>query len=337
MTTKTASKPRKEALFVQVPVPDDTVEFHDLTRFVGKIMPFASPKATCGMRVSPDTVAFTLLHLTKKTAVSLVGRPVEMPRGPLARLERRALELGDIPAGRVIVEMDDVVADYALERDENGVVELAPNGEDHGFELPKSAVKLAMYFKSPIVGRTLAVGFIGHPGRPGADETLRRVASKALFSLAQLSQFRVLSDIESVTVPMPPRSVNKFVRKAEQKANAVIPVYLYSGDNPPFPVANGEVAVEVDLDSANHATGRLLFHFTPSETIAEHFEAYRPILDSTVGTLLKGHLGDDDVKAITIDIVLGEVGAGTIERLREALGTMSMGLDLTPKMFQLHP
>lgn len=333
---KTATKPRKEALFVQVPVPGGSVEFHDLTRFVGKQMPFTNPKETCAMRVSPDTIAFTLLHLTKKTAAALTARPVEMPRGPLARLERRAAELGELADDRIIVEMDDVREEYIIDRDANGVVELVPLGDDHGFQLPKSAVKMAMFFKSPSTGRTLAVGFIGHPGRPESDSTLRRVASMALFSLSQLSQFRVLSEIETVTVPQPPRTVAKFVRKADQKATGEVPLFLFTEGNPPMPLAQGSVHVEVDLDSANHSTGRLLFHFTPSESIAEHFEAYRTIVDSTIGSLLRQHLGEDDVKAITVDIVLGEVSAGTIERLREALGTLSAGLDVTPRMFQLH-
>lgn len=334
---KTAAKPRKEALFVQVAVPDGSVEFHDLTRFVGKPMPFTSPKETCAMRVSPDTVAFALLHLTKRTATTIAAKPVEMPRGPLARLERRAAELAEtLSDGEVIVEMDGVSEKYTIDRDTNGVVELINSGEDHGFELPKGAVKLAVFLKSPSVGRVIAVGFIGHPGRPGTDDTLRRVTSKALFSMSHLSQFRVLTDIETVNVPAPPRAVNKFVRKADQRATAVVPLYLFSDGMPPTPVGQGDVHVEIDLDAANSSTGRLLFHFTPDDAITDVFDVYRPILDSTLTTLLRQHLGEDDIKAITVDIVLGEIGAGTIERLREALSVTGVGLDITPSMYQLH-
>lgn len=334
---KIAAKPRKEALFVQVPVPDGGLEFHDLTRFVGKPMPFSNPKETCAMRVSPSAVAFALLHLTKKTASTLAAKPVEMPRGPLVRLERRASELAaTLEPDRVIAEMDGTVEEYIIERDTNGVVELISLADDFGFELPKGAVKLSLFLRSPNVDRIIAVGFIGHPGRPGTDDTLRRIASKALYSMSHLPQFRVLTDIETVSVPAPPRTVNKFVRKADQKATAGVPLYLFTEGSPPLPAGNGTVHVEIDLDSANHTTSRLLFHFTPDASIAEQFDAYRAILDSTLTTLLRQHLGEDDVKAITVDIVLGEVGIGTIERLKEALAVAAVGLDLTPSMYQLH-
>jgi len=289
------------------------------------------------MRVSPDVVSFSLLHLTKKAASIVANKPVDFPRGPLARLERRAEELGTIEPGKVIVEMDQVQEQYTIERDRNGVVELVPDGEDHSFELPKGAVKIALYMPAATTGRTLAIGFIGHPGRPGAADTLRRVASKTLFSLSQLSHFRVLSDLETISVPPPPRAVIA-VRKPADRATASIPVWLFSDHTPPQPISNGVVNVEVDLDSANHTTGRLLYHMTPEASIAEVFDAsYRTIMESTINELMRSSLGDDEVKAITVDIVLGEVGSGTVERLRNALAPVSQGLDLTPRMYQVHP
>lgn len=42
----------REAYFVQVPAPDGTVAFHDVTSQLGKPMPFTKPKATCAMQVS---------------------------------------------------------------------------------------------------------------------------------------------------------------------------------------------------------------------------------------------------------------------------------------------
>lgn len=334
---KPNSKPRKEALFVQVPVPDGSVEFHDVTRHIGRAMPFTNPKETCAMRVSPDVVAFSLLHLTKKAASIVAGKPVDFPRGPLARLERRAAELGEIPAGKVIVEMDQVQETYTIERDRNGVVELVPEGDDYSFELPKGAVKISLFLPAAAAGRTLAIGFIGHPGRPGADDTLRRVAAKTLFSLSQLSHFRVLSDFETVTVPHPPRFAIAR-RKPTDRAATSIPVWLYSDSTPPQPVTNGVVNVEVDLESANHTTGRLLFHLTPEASVAEVFDAhYRPIMENTLNGLMRASLSDEEIKAITVDIVLGEVGSGTVERLRDALAPLSQGIDLTPSMYQIHP
>ena len=335
--SRAGSKPRKESLFVQVPVPDGSVEFHDVTKFIGRPMPFNNPKETCGMRVSPDVVSFSLLHLTKKAAAIVAGKPVDMPRGPLARLERRAAEIGPIDPGKIVVEMDDVQQVYTLERDPNGVLELVPDGDDHSFELPKGAVKLSLFFTAPSLGRTLAVGFIGHPGRPGSPDTLRRVASKTLFSLSQLSQFRVLGEFETVNVPHPPRAV-AVVRKPTDRAAVSIPVWLFSDTTPPQLVTNGVVNVEVDLDSANHSTGRLLYHLTAEDAIKDVFDSqYRDIMASTIAQLMNTTLGEDEVKAITVDIVLGEVGSGTVERLRDALAPIQQGLDLTPRMYQMHP
>jgi hypothetical protein len=328
---------KKEQLFVQVPIPDGTVEFHDVTQHVGRQMPFKSPKATCGMRVSDSVVAFSLLHLTKKTSSVIAEKELTIPRGPLARLERRAEEIAaDLADGQILIEADDLTQLCVVSRDDNGVVSIDPTGDDVAFELPRSAVKFSAYLNAPALKRVIAIGFIGHPGKPGTPTTLRRVASMALFSLTQLSQFRVLTDIETVTIPPSPRVAPVLTRRSEDQAAAVVPLWLFSDSNPPAPVAAGYVNVEVDLDSANHATGRLLYHYTPSAEIEEHFGDYRAIIDSTIGSLMRAELGEDEIKAITVDIVLGEVNSGTTERLRAAMVGLAAGLDLTPRMFQFH-
>lgn len=332
-----AGKTRKEAIFVRVPAPDNTAEFHDATTFIGKPMPFTNPKATCGMRVTSDSVVFSLLHLTKRAATGLVTKTVEIPRGPLARLERRAETLTDLDTNTLVVEFDGKEFRYGVERDSNGVLDISPLTDDLTIELPRSALQVTLAMRSPVTNRVLVIGFIGHVGKPGVSEPLRRIAAMVLFSLSQLAQFRLLAELETVVVPAPPRAGYKPpVRKDADKAQVVVPLWLYSDTTPPSPVANGLVGIEVDLDQANHTTGRLLYQFNPDEVLAPYFETYRAILDSTVSTLVRNHLGDSEVKAITVDIVLGEVSTGTLERLREALGTMANGLDLTPRLFQHH-
>lgn len=335
--TRTSGKPRKEALFVRVPAPDNTAEFHDATIYIGKPMPFTNPKATCGMRVTNDAVLFSLLHLTKRAATGLAAKPLDLPRGPLARLERGVEALADLDTTTLAVDFNGQQYRYPISRDANGVLEIDEIADDLMFELPKSAMQVTLAMRSPITNRVLVVGFIGHVGKPGVTEPLRRVVSMILFSISQLAQFRLLGEIETVIVPAPIRAgFRPAIRKAVDRAQVYMPVWLYSDTTPPSPVAAGNVAIEIDLDTANHVTGRLLYQFTPDEAVAPYFEPYRSIIDQTVSAAVRAHLGDEEVKAITVDIVLGEVSTGTLERLREALETLAEGLDFTPRLFQKH-
>lgn len=350
----------REAFFAQVPAPDGTAPFTNITDHVGKPMPFTKPKATCAMQVTEVTevpvegsetetesvpapggnrgvVSFSLLHLTKKSAESVATKPITIPRGPLAMLARKAVTLApDAPdevVAEVVVEAGDEPSTYTrrltLARDENGVASVDCDDDDV-FELPRRALRATIFLRSPAVDRTLAVGFIGHLGRPGDQSSIVRVASRVLFSMAQLTEFRVLSKIETVHVPAPinrgaPRAI---VRKADDRAYVEMPVRLFTATQELK--ASGTLVVEVDLENANPASGRLLFHYGPSETLAPEFEPYRMIVDSSVSGFLTEALGADDVSNITYDIVLGSVETSTVERLRDALETLAGGLAFTP-------
>lgn len=330
-------RPRKEALFVQVPSPDGTVGFHDVTALLGKPMPFKSPKATCGMRVLDDIVSFSLLHLTKKTAASMVTKELLIPRGPLTRVEKRAVELnGEIGVDEVLLESDSGLQKCKLVIDGAGVGELEPIADDISFELPKEAVRLSIYIKNSTLGRTIAIGFIGHPGRPGSAETLRRIASKALFSLTQLSQFRVLTGMVGVIIPSAPRQAQAPARRHDERVQLEIPVWLFEAGIAPVMVANGMVMLEIDLDIANPATTKLLYHFTPDEAISGLFETYKTVLESTITEVIREHIDDTEIYGILVDIVLGEINSGTVERLRGAIEKLASGLDLTPQQRQFH-
>ena len=326
------AKPRKESLFVRVVAPDETVEFHDVTEHIGRPMPFAAPRATLALRVTENAVVFSLLHLTKRAAAGLVEKPVELPRGPLARLERHAVELAITEPDRLIVEYGDAKYEYRMDREANGVVELI--GEDGEIELPRSAMQLTLHLMSPSAKRPLTVGFIGHVGKPGGNDTVRRAAAMALNSVSQLPTFRVLTDILTVKVPAAPRTITRPTRKSEERAQVLVPVWLFDAE--PALVAHGNLHVEVDLEQSNPATGRLLFIFTPDKAIAESFEPYRVALDSAVTQKIRTALGDSELKSIATDIVLGEVASGTVERVRVALETISTGFDVTPTQFRDH-
>lgn len=330
-------RPRKEALFVQVPSPDGAVEFHDATAHVGRIMPFKNPKATCGMRVTGEVVSFSLLHLTKKTATAMAAKELVIPRGPLTRVEKRSQELAaEIGEDEILIESELGTQKCRFTRDPNGVVDLEPIGDDVSFELPREAVKLSIYMRNAALGRLIAIGFIGHPGRPGSPETLRRVASMAMFALTQLSHFRVITGMVSVVVPAAARALAAPVRKVEDKVQLEIPLWLFDESATPVLRVNGPVMLEIDLDKANPNTGKLLYQFTPGKEIAEIFEEYRVILDATVTEVLRTKLDDSEINSIAIEIVLGEVDSGTVGRLRDALVGLQGGLDLTPRLRQFH-
>lgn len=337
--SKAPARRRTEKFFVQVAGPDNTVSFFNVTEKLGQPMPFEKPKATCAMRATDESISFSLLHLTKRSATNISGAVLEMPRGPLAKLERKSHGLGELTAGQLVVEHDGVVHQLSISRDENGLgsVEMAGEAEDPSFELPKGAVQLYLYLASPAVGRTMGVMFIGHLGKPGDTSTLVRAVSMVLFSLTQLVDFRILSGIETVNVPAAPSrwAGRAPARRTQDTASVSIPVRLYTGDVQPQPLGEGEVVVTVDLENANPSSGRLLFHYTPSEGLAENFLAFRPIIDSTIASLVTTNLGADDVANITYEIVLGVVEASTISRLKEALDSVG-GLDCTPTQYRQH-
>jgi hypothetical protein len=402
-TPRVKPKASREAFFVRIDAGDGKVAFFDATEHVGKVMPFRKPQATCAMRVSEGVVSFSLLHMTKKTAATLTAKPVELPRGPLARLERRGIQFSDLVDGEIVVEITeriaapyalaateapdaqaeqvvaladlfseeaatDAVADASLadlfsdattattaaapvararveadtkvdlyrlqlRRDENGVATIE-DPDEVVLELPKAAVRLSVYFRSPSVPRVLAIGFIGHLGRPGNTESVARLAGLVLNSLSHLTEFRLLANIETVALgASPAKPVVARVRSKDERAQFMVRGYFF--DESSAPLGQGDVQVEVDLEHANPTSGRLLCAYTPEVHIAEVFESYRSVFDAGVGQALRAILGDDGIEQITFDIVLGGVDLGAIEQLREVGGAIG-GIDCTPTQFRQH-
>ena len=393
-------RPTKEAFYVRVEASDGIIAFYNATEHVGKTMPFSKPRATCAMRVSPDAVSFSLLHLTNKNAAVIAAKPVTLPRGPLSRLERRAISYAPMAADRVVVELSSqpaedavsneavdqngldglfVAEDTALEsglndlfaedtkstetavvagktgrrpmkpavvetfectirRDENGVARLEAVGEEHVFELPRGAVHVSLYLASPVasIKRTLAIGFIGHVGKPGTNETVTRVASMVLNSLSHLPDFRILGGIETCVVPASPGRGGASKTTAKRTSDKVaFPVHVYLFDEQTAMVASGYVGVDIDLENANPSTGKLLFVFTPEKALESVFDRYRGVVERAVTDSLFANIGEDVLSNIVYDVVLGSVSAATIDDLKN-FGKSIPAFDLTPAQFRVH-
>lgn len=343
------SKASKIAYFVRVADPGGSMSFFPATEYIGRTMPFTKPQATCAMQVKDETVSFSLLHLTKKSATTITSNPIAVPTGPLARLDRRATRFADLTIDQLVAEFDGVIYHLSLRRDDAGIARLelvSIEGHDdtpelEAFELPKGAVHLDLYLRSPRVPRTLAIGFIGHLGKPGDPDTVTRCAAKVLNSVAQLGDFRILAGIETVSIPPGPSrwaTQSAALRQVEKDAAIEVPVWLFSevtDDGYPTQVASGEVVVTVDLEHANPSSGHLLCHYTPSDSIKDMFEFYRGVFDRSVSEALFTALGHEDVENISYDIVLGTVSSETVERIHDALATLT-GMDLTPTRSRPH-
>ena len=338
-------KATKEAFFVRLTTPDDGPAFFNVTAHLGRVMPYSKPQATCAMRVEANTVAFSLLHLTKKAGAKIAGDTIHMPHGPLAKLMRQTQTVEDLPDGTISAEINGREHRFDLTINDAGVayVEIqAGYGEgdnqdgDITFELPFKAITASVFLNSAAVQRRIAVGFIGHVGKPGTPETVTRAVAKILNSISGLVEFRVLTGIETVQVPAAPSQwiAQRYVRRDEDKVVVEIPVYLFDKEH--NVIDSGAAVVEIDLDNANATTGRLLYHITPAENIEETFAPYRSICDLAITEQLRIMLGQDEIEGITFDVVLGDVGSGTLERLRDAMVVFGNGIDLSPSQWKLH-
>lgn len=349
-------KAQREAMFVRVRVPNsDTSEFFNATHCLGKEMPYKKPQATCAMRVEDDMVSFSLLHLTKKTVANVIASPLEIPRGPLARLRRKSQKAkitADTP-NKLMVELGNDFHELEIKRSSSGVtrLEMAASddgipGDDVNFELPPGAIRVSIYMWSPVAQRILAVGFIGHIGRPNTSETINRVVSMILNSIVKLNEFYVLSELEQIEVPAPPAAwaYKGPVRNAEDQVVFELPVWLFQEAPDMAIFSSGTVIIDVDLDNASAASGKLLYTLTPVEKekeahesvlFHEVFKDYEKMLTHAVNDQLALSLGEE-LQNIAVDIVLGEVGSNVIDRLREAGDSFSAGFDLTPTRKRLH-
>lgn len=332
-------KPQKDAYFVLVPSPDDTPEWVNATNAIGRPdgLPFKKPKMTLAMRVWPKVVGFSLLQLTKRSSKALKDQRLIMPDGPLARLQRHALANLDMPKGILRVEVDNDWYDYKMERDDVGVVRLEPVSEDGDldeervFELERGSVRLSMLFQAPDLPRLLAVSGILYLGRPGAPETVRRGAAKALNNINRLPEFHMLSQIEDVDVPALPGNAWTEVNRVDEDVTFDLRTELFDEDF--NPVGAGNVTVTVDLEHANATTGQLLYHIDTGDLDDDTFAEYKTICERALNDVMVDKLGAEHLKNITYEIILGEVDTSTADRITDATDNLP-NLQLTPSRYR---
>lgn len=222
----------------------------------------------------------------------------------------------------------------AIAVDESGVARITePGDDDTEIELPRTAMNVAVYLPGPR-GRTLAIGWIGYFGKSGKPETLTRIAGMVINSITGLTEFRVLSGIEHVNLGAAPAGARP-ARGPKPVGNPAFPVKLHLFDAANTAVAEGNVVVTVDLENANPATGRLLTRYEPDAALAEHFDAYRTVLDTAVAAAFQRELGDDAVADIVYDVVLGSVSESTADMLTE-IGAGIGALDCNPAQYRPH-
>ena len=121
--------------------------------------------------------------------------------------------------------------------------------------------------------------------------------------------------------------------RAEDRVRFSVKVFLFEEDI--TPVSRGDVGVEVDLRNANPSSGRLLYLFEPDAEVAPHWDRYREVFEMSISEYMRLALGNDEIAAMTYEIVLGSVDSGMIERLRDA-ATSVQPLDLTPTQKRPH-
>jgi hypothetical protein len=335
-------RPVREELYVRVPGEDAAMaQFFRITEHVGQKMPFEHPLFTCALQVHPDAVFFSLLQVTAKNRPDLVAAPVVLPRGPMGqtrtRLDAFATAGIELIPGEIHVllhekDADDVHTVMTVTKDAHGIatLELADPEDVDAFDLPRGAVRVSLFTRSAKTGRVVAAFAIIYPGKGGTPTSMRRVAASALNSLCGLAEFRMLVDIETVNVPA--AATERARTAVTTKVKFDVPVRMFAPDEAPLPVGNGIVKVEVDLDNPP-VNGRLRYTITPAKELRGEFETFRLAFEEGLAFQLRSQMDAAEVEGIAYEIILGEVGTGTIERLSEAFTGLT-GLDLTPRRSQ---
>lgn len=326
------TRPDREALFVLTPTPDGTPAYQNVTARLGRPLRLSQPKAVVALEVYPDVLAFSYQQLTKKAAQQIKASPLVMPHKSLSFALRRAQANLELDGRQLLVIVDKDTYTLNMEADNSGMVSI--EGTDYAFEMPVQGVRMTLVLRSPRTGRLMSIAFAGYANaKPGETIGVIRAASMALFALTQLSEFRILAGFDSVHVPSARAQV---APKASDRVTHTMPLRLFTDDAAPQFLGEGALQVEVDVMNANPATGKLLFHLTPEESILEAFESatYRRTVSDSLATEMLNRIGSDEVSNIALEIVLGSLTAGQVEMLRETLRQLP-GLDVTPTRYAL--
>ena len=346
----------KEEFYVRRLFDDDVPVFVDATKYARQELAYPlsakkSLKATCGVRTDDEVVAFSLRNYTgrqaekevenvehrdavtgKATTTNLL-RP-RMPRKTLYGLTETARTLADRLGDTLIAELDGKLYTFAVERGPGGTrLEPAGTEEEASFELPVSGVRLRVFLRSPIRDRILAYAFSGYLTRkPGEQETVLRAVSLALNSILGLATFRMLSGLDRIEVP----SIGSATAsRPAQKVAFSVPVLLFTAEA--VPAARGNLGVEISLDRIDPVTGGLQLQiadagqleWNPAVAGTASFEVFERVLTDTIAAMVHGSLGADSVRDIAYDVMLGDLGAESVAKVRTATAELP-GVAATP-------
>ena len=229
-----------------------------------------------------------------------------------------------------------------ISRDSAGVAYIEEEGDDTVVELPKSAMNVSVYLKGKRE-TVLGIGWIGYFGKGGTNETIPRIIGKVLNSVGPLAEFRLLSGIERVQLGEPAGGRSARVKAAVvNDAEFGVQVHLIgesvdeTGNTIMTPVGAGVVGVRVDLQNANPAaSGKLLFHFTPEESIEPVFDTYRASLEKVVMEHFVTEFGAEALEELSYDIVLDSVSNSIPVTLTE-IGSKIGAWDLAATQVRPH-
>ncbi len=321
-----SAKSNKRAFSVRVKLPTGLYAFLDVTKYIGGTLPFEKPVATCAMEVSKDVVAFSLIHLNKHSSQVMKDRELGFPVGAVARLLRKGGAYKELGDNELVVNINGIEERFELERGQDGSVSIPNPG--NLFELEYRPTRVDMFLKSPGTGRVLAVGFGGHFGSAGSQESMGRAAGKVLRGLSGLGTFKALSGIESVDLPKMPGSSWTTRVFAVENISRPIRVELLDDDSGEK-YAEGEVTVELDMANADPATQRFMFHLHPSDSLKEAWsDSYQNVMRTSIDLQYANLLGVD-VENLVYAIVLGEIAEQHHKTLDQALHVLP-AMQLTP-------
>lgn len=330
----------KEDLYVRVPKPKnmdlgDVVEslFIPLTPAIGKKLEdfqVFRPSMTSFVWALPNALLFAVQQVPASRQKILRAEPLNAPVGPLARLRHRSRELADLAADEVVVEIPKV-GDFRLkiDKDENDNVDLEMVGDeaDVTFSLERGPVRLSFFLRSSVrTDKILAVSWLGWPEGKRDSTTVLRVASLALNTIRDLPPFRLLSGIELTHVPAMGTSMGAYATVQAPSPEFNIPLMLWQDNTETQQaelVADGVVAVKVDLDTAALNQPGLNILLTPKDDKLESFEKYRQAIKDAVTTYFLEKFGAEETRSIKEDIICGELSPGAVERITEVGGQIN--------------
>lgn len=342
-TLRSGTEITRQVFYTQISSPDDKVVYEPATSYIGKVMPFHKPLALCFVEVTPSNIAFAVQAIPKKERPVVAKKVIELPKGTLSMLHRKAKELeSTIDPSEVVVEMRTRVEPGKFESTlyyltlsiNDGIAFLEPKDrtQDTSYVLPQgNVVHMAIVLKSKIANRSMSISFAGFLGKPGQQSSIEYITSQVLFNLTYTAEFKMLMGIQSVHIPS-----NAQAARPVETPSIVFPVSLYTPDGREL-VATGMVEAKVDLVHANPSLDMLLLHLTPSTELTTNFNQYASACNRAITQVVRSFLSDDEINAISQQILLGGVDEPLVDRVRSSLAPLHKGVALTTNDHQLLP